>query len=227
MAKCKLKKYAQIEDFANVFQINTAIPKGDFSLKSKWAMDYFKNQNPIVVELGCGKGEYTLALAKQNPDINFIGIDIKGDRIWRGAQNAIQQNLINIAFLRIQIEWIELFFAQNEISEIWITFPDPQPNKPKIHKRLTSPNFLQRYTKICKENSQIHLKTDNKNLYYYTLEVIETFNLPVIHKTNDLYASALPDNILNIQTYYEQIFRNKGESICYVNFVLTHQNFLP
>lgn len=220
MTKCKLKKYAQIATFPNVIQINKPIPLSDYYLKGQWNTEYFKNKNPIVVELGCGKGEYSLALAKQHPEKNFIGIDIKGDRIWRGAQNALQQNIPNIAFLRIQIEWINLFFSDNEINEIWITFPDPQPNKPKTHKRLTSPAFLQRYAKVCTENAIIHLKTDNKNFYNYTLKVINEFKLPILFNSNDLYASELPDNILNTQTYYEQMFRNKGETICYIKFIL-------
>ena len=219
MTKRKLERFAELNTFANVIQ-----PKqldfidDDFKFKNKWAKDFFNNQNPIVLELGCGKGEYTIGLAEKYPDKNFIGVDIKGDRLWRGGKNSIEKGIKNVAFIRTQIEQILNFFGKDEVSEIWITFPDPQPNKPKIKKRLTSPSFLERYKNILIQNGLIHLKTDNIGFFNYTLEVINEAKHNLLFETNDLYSSSCTDDILSIKTYYEDKFTKKGFTICYLKF---------
>jgi tRNA (guanine-N7-)-methyltransferase len=187
-----------------------------FPLKSKWSAGYFKNDNPIVLELGCGKGEYTVGLARLFPNKNFIGIDIKGARMWTGATEAINGNLANVAFLRTHIELIHYFFAENEISEIWITFPDPQMNK--TNKRLTCTRFMNEYSRILKPGGIVHLKTDSHFLYTYTDLMAKENHLDIFFNTNDLYNSDLQDNILQIQTYYEQQWRGRGKSIKYLKF---------
>ncbi len=219
MAKRKLFKFAALDTFSNVFQAPFQ-DKEDFTLKGKWNTDFFKNENPIVLELGCGKGEYTIALAQKHADKNFIGMDLKGDRIWMGAKTALENNLLNTAFIRTHIEFIEKFFTKDEVSEIWITFPDPQPNKPRIRKRLTSPNFLNRYKNIIKKSGIIHLKTDNSPLYDYTLEVIEEGKHNLLFNSSDLYKSNITDDILTVQTHYEKLFTQKGFTINYIKFKL-------
>jgi tRNA (guanine-N7-)-methyltransferase len=222
--KCKLQKFAELETFKNVFQPkeDDFIPNG-FFLKGNWSEDYFKNDNPVVLELGCGKGEYTTGLAEKYPDKNYIGIDIKGDRLWRGGKTASEKKLGNISFIRAQIENINYFFCKDDVSEIWITFPDPQSNKSKIKKRLTSPLFLERYKNILIPGGHIHLKTDNVPFFDYTLEVIKECGHQLICETHDLYKSSLPDEILNIKTFYEKKFLDEGLSICYLKFQLkTH-----
>lgn len=221
MTKRKLQKFAELETFENVFQ-----PKNDdfihdgFSLKGKWAADFFMNSNPIVLELGCGKAEYTIGLAEKYPEKNYIGIDIKGDRLWKGSKTALEKKLQNVAFVRTQIEYINFFFAPHEVSEIWISFPDPQPNKPKTKKRLTSPQFLERYKKILSSGGLIHLKTDNVPLFYYSLEVIKNEGHNLLFETRDLYKNHNIDETLNIKTFYEKIFLEEGLPICYLKFQL-------
>lgn len=214
----KLKKFSDLKTFTNVFQPDIKSPEESFVLKGKWAKEHFKNENPLVLELACGKGEYSVALAKANPNKNFIGIDIKGARIWAGSKYALENNLTNVAFLRIEIEKILNFFAPNEIDEIWITFPDPQPNKPRTKKRLTSPRFLQLYKQIIKPGSIIHLKTDNHPLFLYTKEVIDEYKYTVNTDIDDLYARENIDPILAVKTYYEQMFLDKGAKIHYLQF---------
>lgn len=231
MAKHKLRQFAEIESFENVFHhIQHQKNIDDFNMKGRWNIDFFKNSNPIVLELGCGKGEYTIGLAENYPCKNFIGIDLKGNRIWRGAKTALEHKMSNVAFLRTRIENIESCFSENEIDEIWITFPDPQPQKKRIKKRLTSPNFLNRYQKILKPNGLIHLKTDNAPLYEYTIETLEELELAILQKTPDLYsllnensvstAKEFPSETFSIQTFYENKFSNKGFKICYLRFNL-------
>ena len=221
MTKRKLERFAELINFENVIQ-----PKQEeytsvaYKYKGKWTSDYFNNSNPVVLELGCGKGEYTVGLAEKYPDINFIGVDIKGERIWKGSKFALDNNMKNVAFLRTRIEMINFFFDRDEVSEIWITFPDPQPNKPRIKKRLTSQQFLNCYSKILRKEGVIHLKTDNRFLFDYTLEVIKEGDHNLIFKTHDLYGAGHDDHNLSIKTYYEQMFLDKKIPICYLKFHL-------
>lgn len=187
-----------------------------FSLMGKWN-SHFENNNPIILELGCGKGEYTVGLARKFPEKNFIGIDIKGARIWSGATQAKNENLKNAAFVRTHIEFINFFFSENEVSEIWITFPDPQMKK--TNKRLTSTRFMKEYSNILKSDGVIHLKTDSNFLYTYTKEMIKANNLDVLFDTEDLYNSNPEDKILGIQTFYEQQWLERGLNIKYIKFI--------
>ena len=192
--------------------------RADFRLKGRWAEEVFGNRNNIVLELGCGKGEYTVALARKYPEKNFIGVDIKGARIWVGATDALKNKLSNVVFLRTRIEFIKSCFARDEISEIWITFPDPQPQQSRENKRLTSPRFIQSYREIMKPNGIVHLKTDSESLYEYTCDIIKENDFQTIVNTNDLYNSGINDDILSVQTYYEKIYINKGYTIKYLVF---------
>ena len=199
MGKDKLRRFAEIETFANVYELDAGK-----SLKGKWSKMHFKNDAPLVLELACGKGEYTVNLAQLFPEKNFIGIDYKGNRIWRGAKTAIEESIYNVAFLRIQIEHILDYFDNDEVSEIWITFPDPQPQISREKKRLTAPRFLEKYKVILQESSPINLKTDNDDFYAFTLETIEQLGLKLHVRTEDLYRSDLVDEVLSIKTYYEK-----------------------
>ena len=211
MGKDKLKRFAELETFTNVFQLNP-VHKGN------WNKNYFKNNQAIVLELGCGRGEYTVSLAKYFPKKNFIGIDIKGARIWRGAKTGMEEHISTMAFLRIEIEQLEEHFSENEVDEIWITFPDPQPQISRERKRLTSDRFLTMYKKVLSPNGIVHLKTDNDGLYAYTLEIIAELNLKLIKHTADLYKEEWLDDVLSIQTTYEKIYRDKGKNINYIQF---------
>ena len=216
MAKNKLTKFAEMASYENVFHSPyEKLREEGFSLKGKWHT-YFKNCNPIILELGCGKGEYTVGLARKFPEKNFIGIDIKGARIWSGATQARTEKLNNAAFLRTHIELINNFFSDNEVSEIWITFPDPQMKK--TNKRLTSTRFMQEYSRILKTDGVIHLKTDSNFLYNYTKEVIKANNIKILFDTENLYDSNPEDEILGIQTYYEQQWLERGLNIKYIKF---------
>ena len=217
MAKNKLTKFAEMVPYENVFHTPyDKLREEGFSLKGKWHT-YFKNDNPIILELGCGKGEYTVGLARQFPENNFIGIDIKGARIWSGATQARTEKLNNVAFLRTHIELINNFFSENEVSEIWITFPDPQMKK--VNKRLTSTRLMQEYSRILKADGVIHLKTDSNFLYGYTKEMIKTNNQKILFDTEDLYNSNTEDKILGIQTFYEQQWLERGLNIKYIKFL--------
>jgi len=217
MAKNKLAKFADMATYDNVFQYTfDTLTKEGFPLKGKWT-NYFGNNHPVVLEMGCGKGEYTVGLARKFPGKNFIGIDIKGARMWKGATEALRGNLTNAAFLRTHIELISYFFAEDEVSEIWITFPDPQMRK--SNKRLTSTRFMKEYNRILKNEGIVHLKTDSNFLYTYTRAMIEENALPVLFESDDLYNSAMQDDILEIQTFYEQQWRSRGLSIKYIRFV--------
>jgi tRNA (guanine-N7-)-methyltransferase len=218
----KLEKFSELDTFENCHAFFFEnIPDG-FNLKGNWHQQFFKNNNPIVLELGCGRGEYTIGLAEHNLNKNYIGVDVKGNRIWTGAKHALDNNLKNVGFLRTRIDFIDHLFGENEIDEIWITFPDPQPQKTRERKRLTHPLFLNRYKKFLKPDGIIHLKTDNTGFYEYTLEVIKELNLPLIWHTNDLYKNCPPERqeLINIKTYYEGLFTAKGEDIKYVCFRL-------
>ncbi len=213
MGKDKLRKFAEVATFPNVVQLDAGKP-----FKGKWASDFFKNDKPLILELACGKGEYTVNLAKLFPEKNFIGIDYKGNRIWRGAKTAIEEGISNVGFIRIQIETILEYFAEAEISEIWITFPDPQPQESREKKRLTNPAFLERYKHILVPEGIMHLKTDNDGFYAYTVEQIELQNLPKLKETTDLYHSDLVDEVLSIKTYYEKKYLAVDKNINYVQW---------
>jgi len=218
----KLEKFEDFGKFENCFSFAfEEIGKG-FNMKGSWSDSFFKNANPIVLELGCGRGEYTVGLGEANPQKNFIGIDVKSNRIWTGAKYAIDHHLKNIAFLRTRIDFIDHCFSPGEVDEIWITFPDPQPQKPRARKRLTNERFLDRYKKVIKPNGIIHLKTDSTSLYEYTLEVIAEQKHELIWHTNDLYNNCPEDRneLINIKTYYEKLFHGRGEDIKYISFRL-------
>jgi tRNA (guanine-N7-)-methyltransferase len=207
-----------METFPNVFQFPfSQLQETGFEMKGKWNESCFGNNNPIVLELGCGKGEYTVSLGKMFPSKNFIGIDIKGARIWTGAKQAIADKMQNVAFLRTHIELIDRFFAQHEIAEIWITFPDPQAQK--RNKRLTSSRFLSLYSKILRQQGIIHLKTDSNFLYTYTCGIVQENHLPIRMQTTDLYRTHPTDEVLAIRTFYEQQWLERGLSIKYLQFV--------
>lgn len=221
MGKNKLMKFAQMATFDNVIQPELDdVLNADHQLKGNWAGAFFKNTNPIVLELGCGKGEYTVGLAKKYPDKNFIGIDIKGARIWRGAKTALEEKMSNVGFLRTRIEQITSFFAPGEISEIWITFPDPQEKKNRAEKRLTSSRFLPKYRQFLKPGGLIHLKTDNALLYDYSYRLCVHNNLNIVKATPNLYETETDSNLLSIQTFYESQFLSQGIPIKYLCFIL-------
>lgn len=221
MAKKKLARFAEMETFDHVVQASfDEVFKKDYKLKGKWAKEFFKNDNPIVLELGCGKGEYTVGLAKQNPNINYIGIDIKGSRMWRGAKTVSEEGMTNVGFIRTRIGLINSFFAPKEISEVWVTFPDPQPKK--HYKRLTSTRFLGYYQNLLVENGIVNLKTDSIELFDYTTKVVALNKLEVLINTNNLYNSNIVDDILSIKTFYEQQFLSQGKPITYIKFKLNN-----
>ncbi len=213
MGKDKLRRFAEIATFPNVVELEAGQP-----FKGSWSAKQFKNQQPLILELACGKGEYTVNLARLFPDTNFIGIDYKGNRIWRGAKTALEENISNVAFLRIQIENILDYFGEGEVDEIWITFPDPQPQTSREKKRLTSPRFLEKYKQLLKPGGIIHLKTDNDGLHAYTAEKIEELGLKLFARTEDLYASDLVDEVLSIKTYYEKKYLAHEKNINYLKF---------
>ena len=224
MSRNKLEKFAENETFFNFFNPDyQSIKNLDFHLKGNWQKEFFKNNNPIVLELGCGKGEYTINLAEKYPDKNFIGIDRKGARMWKGCKYSIEKEMKNVAFIRTQIAYIAQCFDKNEVSEIWLTFPDPQPKRTKANKRLTSPLYLDFYKKIIQANGNIHLKTDDKSLFEYTLEVINDFQYKVIDRKSDIYALEKIDENLLIETYYEKKWKEQGHKIYYVKFQLNSE----
>ena len=206
-----------MEEYPHVFQYPYAtLQEKGFGMKGNWGKQFFRNDNPIVLELGCGKGEYTVGLAKLYPEKNFIGIDIKGARMWTGAKQSLEDGMTNVAFLRTHIELITHFFAKGEISEIWITFPDPQMNK--VNKRMTSTRFMKLYREILVADGIVHLKTDSNFMLTYTCAMVDENKLPVLFKSEDLYHSGLVDDILKIQTYYEQQWLARGLNIKYIKF---------
>ncbi|MBQ7691551.1 MAG: tRNA (guanosine(46)-N7)-methyltransferase TrmB [Muribaculaceae bacterium] len=221
MGKNKLRKFAEMETMDCVFQFPFSALSGGCPLRGKWQSECFHNNRPIVLELGCGKGEYAVGLGRRFPEKNFIGIDIKGSRMWTGAKQVEAERLTNVAFLRTSIELIDRLFAPGEVSEIWITFPDPQMKK--VNKRLTSTRFLESYRRVLQPGGTVHLKTDSPFLYTYTHELVRTNGLPVEVDTDDLYASGLADDILEIKTYYEQQWLSRGFTIKYIKFHLPHE----
>ncbi len=225
MSKGKLAKFADMANYPHVFEYPySAVENIPFEMKGNWNKEFFKNNHPIVLELGCGRGEYTVGLGKLFPGKNFIGIDIKGARMWSGATEALQADMSNVAFLRTNIEIIDRFFAENEVSEIWLTFSDPQMKK--ATKRLTSTFFMERYRKFLMPDGIVHLKTDSNFMFTYTRYLIEENKLPVEVMTEDLYHSGLAGDILNIRTYYEQQWLDRGLNIKYIKFRLPHEGVL-
>lgn len=229
MSKGKLQKFAEMETFNNVFQYPYSVIESiPFEMKGRWHEEYFHNNNPIVLELGCGKGEYTVGLAKLFPDVNFIGVDIKGARMHTGAKQAISEGLGNVAFLRTNIEIIDRFFSQDEVEEIWLTFSDPQMKNPR--KRLSSTFFMERYRRFLTDGGTIHIKTDSNFLFTYTTCMVDKNSLPVLFRTEDLYHTDGFDEqtrtILSIQTYYEAQWIERGLNIKYMKFSLPHNGEL-
>ena len=223
MGKDKLKKFSELNTFTNVLQPSLNEIQPAHKIKGKWNLE-FKNDNPIVLELGCGKGEYTIGLSKRNPDTNFIGVDIKGARIWKGAKTMNDQKIENVRFLRTKIDFIEHFFSKDEVSDIWLTFSDPQPKRPR--KRLTSPLFIERYKKFLCPNGTIHLKTDSNLLYNYTLDEIKENNYTIIEKSTNIYNELIPratkklQETLSIQTFYESLWLKENKTIKYIAFMI-------
>lgn len=229
MGKDKLRRFRENLTFSCFLQpAFEEVFRNDHPVKGHWNSDFFRNDRPIVVELGCGKGEYTVALAERDPARNYIGIDIKGARMWRGAKTATERNLTNAGFLRTRIEFINALFAEGEVSELWITFPDPQLKTRRADKRLTSPVFLERYARLLAPDGKIHLKTDSKHLFAYTAEVIRRFDLPCEVSDPDIYASGRADGVLAVKTAYESRFLEMGLPITYTRFSLGgRRDFAP
>ena len=219
-SKNKLKRFIENESFFNVIQPSREeLISNQFKLKGNWNNLFFKNNNPIVVELGCGKGEYTINLAKRNPSVNYIGVDIKGARFWRGAKTANEENLDNVVFLRTQIELINYVFKKGEVSEIWLTFPDPQIKFQRRKHRLTNPSFLELYKKILNPKGIVHLKTDSEFLHGYTLGLLEGLSITPLKSNHDVYKNFnAPEEVTNIKTHYEKMFSELNKNISYLSF---------
>lgn len=217
-SKNKLKRFQENETFPNVIQPTREEIVSGFSLKGKWKT-HFKNDNPIVLELGCGKGEYTVGLAKRFPKKNFIGIDIKGARFWKGAKIAIEENLPNVTFIRTQIELVDYIFGEQEVSEIWITFPDPQIKYKRTKHRMTNQEFLKRYKRVLEPNGTVNLKTDSEFMHGYTLGLLHGMDLEVLYANHDVYKNeGSPKEVLEIQTFYENQYLEKGKPITFIRF---------
>lgn len=228
MGKDKLRRFRENLTFDCFVQPQfDEVFRCDHPLKGRWRTEFFRNDRPIVLELGCGKGEYTVALAQRDPDRNYIGIDIKGARMWRGAKTATEQGMHNVGFLRTRIEFINALFAEGEVDELWITFPDPQLKTRRAKKRLTSPLFLECYARILTPEGRINLKTDSKHLYAYTNEVIRHFGLPCEVAEPDIYGSGFADEVLSVKTAYESMFLAKGLPITYTRFSLGGRRSFP
>ena len=224
MPKKKLIHFRENLTFQHLFQPKFHDLHDGFPLKGRWHTDYFGNDSPIILELGCGKGEYTVGLAERHPEQNFIGMDYKGARLWRGCKTVQEKGLTNVAFIRNLADHLEKFFTEGEISEIWITFPDPHPKRER--RRLTAPVFLEKYRKILDTEGIIHLKTDNTEFYEYTLEVITDRKHHLLVSTDDLYHSDITDEVTTIQTFYEKMWLEEGKRISYLKFRLSKSQFL-
>ena len=219
MGKNKLKKFSENLTFRCMVQpAFDEIFRKDHPLKGRWREDFFVNDRPIVLELGCGRGEYTVGLAEAHPEVNYIGVDIKGARMWRGAKTATEQGMGNVAFLRTRIEFIGSFFAPDEVDQIWITFPDPQMNKRRVNKRLTAPGFLERYAQFLKADGIVHLKTDSGHLHEYTKAVLEANGIVPSVCCDDIYGKGIADAKLSIKTTYESRFLAEGLPITYLQW---------
>ncbi|SIP99594.1 tRNA (guanine-N(7)-)-methyltransferase [Chryseobacterium sp. RU37D] len=222
MGKNKLARFAENKILPNVIQPTREEALNGFELKGKWRSAFFKNEYPIVLELGCGKGEYSVGLAKTFREKNFIGIDIKGARFWFGAKEAVESGINNVAFLRSQIELVDSFFGDNEVDEIWITFPDPQIKYKRTKHRLTHPDFLNRYKKFLKPGGIVHLKTDSEFLHGYTLGLLQGLGYEILTAHHDIYGALEYDpkteHLRDIKTYYEELFSAKGKTITYIKF---------
>jgi len=224
VAKHKLFRFSENETFPNLIQLPYTEAMKGIPYKGKWNVDFFNTKNPIVIELGCGKGEYSIGLAKRHPEVNFLGVDVKGARLWRGCRTSIDEGLKNVGFIRTQIELIEHYFQVGEVSEIWITFPDPQPKEFKAKKRLTSPAFIERYRKFLAKDGIIHLKTDNTSLFDYTLVMIEEFGHKLLFQERDIYNSSdCKGALIEIQTFYEKKYLELGQPIHYLKFALNEK----
>ena len=219
-SKNKLKRFKENESFQNVIEpTREEVVSGDFKWKGNWNNDFFKNEKPIVLELGCGKGEYSVGLAERYPDKNFIGIDIKGARFWRGAKTAVENGMHNVGFLRTQIELVEFCFAENEVDEIWITFPDPQIKYKRTKHRMTNTEFLQRYKKVLKKDGLVHLKTDSEFMHGYTLGLLHGEGHEVIYANHNVYKNeGSPEVVTAIQTFYEKQYLEINKAITYIQF---------
>ena len=219
-SKNKLKRFKENDTFGNVFQpTREEVVSDQFSLKGKWNLDYFKNNNPIVLELGCGKGEYSVGLAEKYPYKNFIGIDLKGARFWRGAKTAVETGLKNVAFIRTQIELINHIFNENEVDEIWITFPDPQIKYKRTKHRMTNSEFLKLYKKVLKPEGVINLKTDSEFMHGYTLGLLHGEGHEVIYSNHNVYVNeGSPEEVTSLQTFYEKQYLEKNKAITYIRF---------
>ncbi|WP_372744628.1 tRNA (guanosine(46)-N7)-methyltransferase TrmB [Lutibacter sp.] len=221
-SKNKLKRFRENETFPNVIQPTRKEVLDGFPLKGNWHT-HFKNNNPIILELGCGKGEYTIALARKNPNINYIGVDIKGARFWRGAKTALEENLPNVAFIRTQIELIDLLFGENEVTEIWITFPDPQIKYTRTKHRLTNQEFLKRYHYILKQDGIVNLKTDSEFMHGYTLGLLHGEGHEILYAHHDIYKNFhSPQEVISTQTFYESQYLEKEKPITYIQFRLNY-----
>ncbi len=219
-SKNKLKRFRENETFSNVIQpTREEVVEGTFPLRENWSRDFFKNEKPIVLELGCGKGEYSVGLAREYPEKNFLGIDIKGARFWRGAKTALEEGLENVGFLRSQIELVDLLFGENEVDEIWITFPDPQIKYKRTKHRMTNTEFLQKYKKILKPEGVVNLKTDSEFMHGYTLGLLHGEGHEIIQANHDVYKNEYsPKEVIGIQTFYEKQYLEQGKPITYVQF---------
>ena len=219
-SKNKLKRFKENETFSNVIQpTREEVLNNTLMLKGNWNRDFFKNENPIVLELGCGKGEYSVNLATMFPEKNFLGIDIKGARFWRGAKTALAEKINNVGFLRTQIELVDCIFDENEVDEIWITFPDPQIKYKRTKHRMTNPDFLNKYKKILKPNGMVHLKTDSEYMHGYTLGLLQGLGLTIEYAHHDVYGTTnAPKEVTDIQTYYESQYLAINKKITYLRF---------